>query len=45
MLTKPHDAKLGLPVWTPQQALLGGIGIQRQVAPIITPAYPAMNST
>lgn len=43
MLTKPHDAKLGLPVWTPQQALLGAM--QRQVAPIITPAYPAMNST
>jgi len=44
MLTKPHDAKLGLHVWTPQQAL-GGLGMQRQVAPIITPAYPAMNST
>jgi poly(A) polymerase len=44
MLTKPHDAKLGLLVWSPQQALIG-IGMQRQVAPIITPAYPAMNST
>ena len=38
MLTKPHDAGLGLPVWSSQHA-------HRQVAPIITPAYPAMNST
>lgn len=40
MLTKPHDANLGLPVWSAFQA-----GAARQVAPIITPAYPAMNST
>mmetsp|Transcript_57478 Transcript_57478/g.171484 ORF Transcript_57478/g.171484 Transcript_57478/m.171484 type:complete len:875 (-) Transcript_57478:148-2772(-) len=40
MLTKPHDADLGLPVWSAFQA-----GAARQVAPIITPAYPAMNST
>ena len=38
MLTKPHDAGLGLVVWSAQHA-------HRQVAPIITPAYPAMNST
>lgn len=38
MLTKPHDAGYGLPVWTPQ-------GSARQIAPMITPAYPAMNST
>jgi poly(A) polymerase len=38
MLTKPHDAGYGLTVWSPQTAM-------RQVAPIITPAYPAMNST
>lgn len=38
MLTKPHDAGYGLPVWSPAQA-------GRQVAPMITPAYPAMNST
>jgi poly(A) polymerase len=38
MLTKPHDAGYGLPVWSPQTAV-------RQVAPMITPAYPAMNST
>ena len=38
MLTKPHNAGYGLPVWSPQTAL-------RQVAPMITPAYPAMNST
>ena len=38
MLTKPHDAGFGLPVWNPQTAM-------RQVAPMITPAYPAMNST
>ncbi len=40
MLTKPHDAELGLPVWNPIQA-----ATMRQVAPMITPAYPAMNST
>ena len=39
MLTKPHDAGLGLQVWSPQAHNA------RQVAPIITPAYPAMNST
>jgi poly(A) polymerase len=39
MLTKPHDAGLGLPVWSPNLAT------SRQVAPIITPAYPAMNSS
>ena len=38
MLTKPHDAGYGLQVWSPAQSM-------RQVAPIITPAYPAMNST
>jgi poly(A) polymerase Pap1 len=38
MLTKPHDAEYGLPVWSPQ-------GAARQIAPMITPAYPAMNST
>lgn len=40
MLTKPHDAELGLPVWNSHQA-----ATMRQVAPMITPAYPAMNST
>jgi poly(A) polymerase len=40
MLTKPHDAELGLPVWNALQA-----SNMRQVAPMITPAYPAMNST
>jgi poly(A) polymerase len=39
MLTKPHDAGYGLQVWTPQAHNA------RQVAPMITPAYPAMNST
>lgn len=38
LLTAPHDAGYGLPVWSPLQAM-------RQVAPMITPAYPAMNST
>ena len=38
MLTKPHDAGYGLPVWSAQTSM-------RQVAPMITPAYPAMNST
>lgn len=40
MLTKPHDAELGLPVWNSFQA-----ANMRQVAPMVTPAYPAMNST
>ena len=40
MLTKPHDADLGLSVWSQYHA-----ANQRQVAPVITPAYPAMNST
>ncbi|KAL7535406.1 hypothetical protein ACHAWF_005157 [Thalassiosira exigua] len=40
MLTTPHDAELGLPVWNSHQA-----ATMRQVAPMITPAYPAMNST
>lgn len=40
MLTKPHDAELGWGVWNAVQA--AGM---RQVAPMITPAYPAMNST
>jgi poly(A) polymerase len=40
MLTKPHDAGYGLPVWSAQH-----VHNARQVAPIITPAYPAMNST
>jgi poly(A) polymerase len=35
MLTKPHDAELGLPVWNALQATS-----MRQVAPMITPAYP-----
>eukprot|EP00526_Cylindrotheca_closterium_P008523 CAMPEP_0113630440 /NCGR_PEP_ID=MMETSP0017_2-20120614/15814_1 /TAXON_ID=2856 /ORGANISM="Cylindrotheca closterium" /LENGTH=828 /DNA_ID=CAMNT_0000540901 /DNA_START=12 /DNA_END=2498 /DNA_ORIENTATION=+ /assembly_acc=CAM_ASM_000147 len=39
MLTKPHDAGYGLQVWSPQAHNA------RQVAPMITPAYPAMNST
>ncbi|KAL7573099.1 hypothetical protein ACA910_018782 [Epithemia clementina (nom. ined.)] len=38
MLTKPHDAGYGLPLWSAQTSV-------RQVAPMITPAYPAMNST
>lgn len=38
MLTKPHDAGYGLPVWSFANA-------SRQVAPMITPAYPSMNST
>ena len=40
MLTRPHDAELGLQVWNSHQA-----ANMRQVAPMITPAYPAMNST
>jgi len=40
MLTKPHDAHLGLPIWSAYSALT-----LRQVAPIITPAYPSMNSS
>ncbi len=40
MLTKPHDAGLGLTVWNAYH-----VNNMRQVAPIITPAYPAMNST
>lgn len=40
MLTKPHDAGLGLAVWNAHH-----VNNLRQVAPIITPAYPAMNST
>jgi poly(A) polymerase len=38
LLCKPHDAGYGLPVWNQGSA-------HRQVAPMITPAYPAMNST
>lgn len=38
VLTPPHDSGYGLPVWSPLQAM-------RQVAPMVTPAYPAMNST
>jgi poly(A) polymerase len=38
MLTNPHDAGYGLQVWNLQQSM-------KQVAPMITPAYPAMNST
>lgn len=38
MLNKPHDAGYGLQVWTLQNSA-------RQVAPMITPAYPSMNST
>ena len=44
LLTKPHDAGYGLPVWT-AQASAGGPRHHHQVAPMITPAYPAMNST
>jgi len=40
LLTKPHDAELGLQVWSQYS-----VHNARQVAPIITPAYPAMNST
>jgi poly(A) polymerase len=40
MLTKPHDAGYGLPVWSAQS-----MGHARQVAPMVTPAYPAMNSS
>lgn len=40
MLTKPHDAGYGLTVWNAHS-----VNNARQVAPIITPAYPAMNST
>jgi len=40
MLTKPHDAGYGLTVWNAHS-----VNTARQVAPIITPAYPAMNST
>mmetsp|Transcript_17743 Transcript_17743/g.21691 ORF Transcript_17743/g.21691 Transcript_17743/m.21691 type:complete len:850 (-) Transcript_17743:183-2732(-) len=40
MLTKPHDANLGLTVWNAYH-----VNNMRQVAPVITPAYPAMNST
>lgn len=40
MLTRPHDAGLGLVVWN-----AGHAHNARQVAPVITPAYPAMNST
>ncbi len=39
MLTKPHDAGYGLAMWNAYHVNM------RQVAPIITPAYPAMNST
>ena len=40
MLTKPHDAGYGLTVWNAHS-----VNNARQVAPMITPAYPAMNST
>ena len=40
MLTTPHDANLGLTVWNGQH-----VKNMRQVAPMITPAYPAMNSS
>lgn len=40
MLTKPNDAGLGLAVWNAHH-----VNHLRQVAPVITPAYPAMNST
>lgn len=39
MLTKPHDAGYGLTVWSPQH------NPRNSHAPIITPAYPAMNSS
>lgn len=38
MLTKPHDAGYGLEVWAP------GPQTVRQVSPMLTPAYPSMNS-
>ena len=38
MLTKPHDAGFGLDVWAP------GPQTARQVSPMLTPAYPSMNS-
>ena len=37
-LTKNHDAGYGLQTWTPSNP-------RNQVAPILTPAYPSMNST
>eukprot|EP00978_Attheya_sp_CCMP212_P020252 scaffold57700_cov37-Attheya_sp.AAC.3 len=40
MLTRPHDSGLGLTVWNASH-----VQTARQVAPIITPAYPAMNSS
>lgn len=40
MLTKPHDAELGKQVWSEYNVMNA-----RHVAPIITPAYPAMNSS
>jgi poly(A) polymerase len=40
MLTKPHDAGYGLQVWSPQHQ-----APRQAAAPMITPAYPAMNST
>jgi len=44
MLTKPHDANLGLTVWNAYRNPYQSHNL-RQVAPVITPAYPAMNST
>ena len=39
-LTEVHDAKYGLQVWAPTNPQAN-----RQVAPMLTPAYPSMNST
>ena len=38
LLTKPFDAKLGLDVWTSSSG-------NKEMMPIITPAYPPMNSS
>lgn len=39
-LTKTYDANLGLQVWTPS-----GFRNRQHVMPILTPAYPSMNSS
>jgi poly(A) polymerase len=44
LLCQPHDAGYGLTVWSGTNVAHNGAA-HRQVAPMITPAYPAMNST